>query len=62
MIGVLVRDTQPNIKDLQNRAEILGENKSDLMEIQLIALYSNYKMENDQWINCLQGRRESDEK
>lgn len=55
LIGVLIRDTRPNIKDLQNRAKTLGENKSDLMEVQLIALYSNYKMENDQWINCLQG-------
>lgn len=55
LIGVLVRDTIPNENDLKNRAKTLGEDKSDLMDIELIAIYSNYKMQNNQWIHCLQG-------
>lgn len=48
IIGVLVRDTIPNKKDLQNRYIDL-KNKSNNPNIQLLAVYSNYKMNNGAW-------------
>lgn len=62
LVGVLIRDTQPNEKDLKNRAKVLGANKPSMMDIELIALYSNYRMECNQWINCLQEGEVNNEK
>lgn len=52
LVGVLVRDTEVNKRDLYSRAKSLNENIPDGLQIELISIYSGYTMENDNWINA----------
>lgn len=49
LVGVLVRDTQPNERDLKARARALRNNIPANMKVKLISLYSGFKMENKNW-------------
>lgn len=55
LVGVLVRDTDVNKQDLYSRAKALNENIAGGIEIELISIYSGYKMENDNWIKAING-------
>jgi hypothetical protein len=48
-VGVLVRDTSPSELDLKNRYKHLVKNTKNNENIQLMAVYSNYSMENGNW-------------
>ncbi|MCD7836928.1 MAG: hypothetical protein LUG83_09860 [Lachnospiraceae bacterium] len=49
LIGVLVRDTNPNEMDLKNRYIDLKKRINGQHNVQLLAVYSNYKMKNGEW-------------
>lgn len=49
LIGVLVRDTNPNEKDLKNRYIDLKKRINGQHKVQLLAVYSNYKMKDGAW-------------
>lgn len=49
LIGVLVRDTNPNDMDLKNRYIDLKKGIDDRNNVQLLAVYSNYKMKDAAW-------------
>ena len=49
LIGVLVRDTNPDEMDLKNRYKDLKKKINGQHNVQLLAVYSNYKMENGAW-------------
>ncbi|WP_077701903.1 hypothetical protein [Virgibacillus dokdonensis] len=53
LVGVLVRDTEVSEKDLQTRAKTINKNIPNEMDIELIGIYSGYKMDNNNWINAL---------
>lgn len=55
LVGVLVRDTEPNELDLKNRAKSLEKNASPLMKVWLFALYTHFSMDNDAWITAMNG-------
>ncbi|MBA4537051.1 hypothetical protein H1Z61_07795 [Bacillus aquiflavi] len=55
LVGVLVRDTDVNKKDLYSRAKALNDNITDGIQIELISIYSGYKMENDNWLKAING-------
>lgn len=52
LVGVLVRDTEVDKRDLYSRAKALNTNIPDGLQIELISVYSGYKMENNGWINA----------
>lgn len=52
LVGVLVRDTEVHKRDLYSRARSLNENIPDGLQIELISIYSGFRMENDSWINA----------
>lgn len=49
LIGVLVRDTIPNEMDLRNRYIHLKKGIDGQHNVQLLAVYSNYKMKDKAW-------------
>ena len=49
LIGVLVRDTNPNEMDLKNRYIDLKKRINGQHNVQLLAVYSNYKMKDGAW-------------
>lgn len=49
LIGVLVRDTNPNEMDLKNRYIYLKKRINGQHNVQLLAVYSNYKMKDGAW-------------
>lgn len=49
LIGVLVRDTDPNEMDLKNRYIDLKKRINGQHNVQLLAVYSNYKMKDGAW-------------
>lgn len=49
LIGVLVRDTNPDELDLKNRYNDLKRKIAGRHNVQLLAVYSNYKMANGAW-------------
>lgn len=53
LIGVLVRDTIPNKRDLDSRAKSLHNNLPDQMKVKLISIYSGLKMEINQWVSIM---------
>ena len=53
LVGVLVRDTDPNIRDLHARAKVLNHDIPTDMKIELIAIYTNLKAKNDNWVNVM---------
>ncbi|TVZ79626.1 hypothetical protein FB379_12223 [Aeribacillus composti] len=53
LVGVLVRDTEVNYRDLHSRAKALNKNIPGQMIIELVGVYSGYKMENDNWVKAL---------
>jgi len=56
LIGVLVRDTSPNKKDLCARAKALNHDIPAEMKIELLAIYTGLKAENDNWVNLITDR------
>ena len=56
LIGVLVRDTEPNKRDLYARAKALNHDIPAEMKIELIAIYTGLKAENDNWVNLITDR------
>lgn len=55
LVGVLVRDTEPNELDLKNRAKALEKTTPPLMKVWLFALYTRFSMDNDAWIIAMNG-------
>ena len=53
LVGVLVRDTNPNKRDLDSRARSLHNNLSDQMKVKLISIYSGLKMEANKWVTIM---------
>lgn len=53
LVGVLVRDTQPNERDLKSRARALHGNIPVNMKLKLISLYTGLKMKNGNWENAM---------
>lgn len=53
LIGVLVRDTNPNKRDLDSRAKTLHNNLSDQMRVKLISIYSGLKMGTNRWVTIM---------
>ena len=49
LIGVLVRDTNPDEWDLKNRYSDLRKKMNGRHNVQLLAVYSDYKMEDGAW-------------
>ena len=49
LIGVLVRDTNPDELDLKNRYKDLKKKIDGQQNVQLLAVYSNYKMKSRAW-------------
>ena len=49
LIGVLIRDTIPNEMDLKNRYIDLKKKIDGQHNVQLLAVYSNYKMKDKAW-------------
>jgi len=49
LIGVLVRDTTPNERDLKSRYTYLNKELTGKMPVQLLAVYSKYEMKNNAW-------------
>lgn len=49
LIGVLIRDTNPDEMDLKNRYKYLKKKIKGRHNVQLLAVYSNYKMQNGKW-------------
>lgn len=49
LIGVLVRDTNPDEMDLKNRYSDLKRKINGQNNVQLLAVYSNYKMKDEAW-------------
>ena len=56
LIGVLVRDTDPNKRDLYARAKALNHDIPAEMKIELVAIYTGFKAENDNWIKLIMDR------
>jgi hypothetical protein len=56
LIGVLVRDTEPNKRDLHARAKALNHDIPAEMKIELIAIYTDLKAGNDNWVNLVMDR------
>lgn len=52
LVGVLVRDTEVDKRDLLSRARSLNRNIPDGLHIELLSIYSGYKMDNNEWINA----------
>jgi len=50
LVGVLVRDTHPNERDLLSRAVSLSNEPVENVEIKLYAIYTKLKMEDGKWI------------
>ena len=48
-----MRDTDPNIRDLHARAKALNHDIPADMKIELIAIYTNLKAENNNWVNVI---------
>ncbi len=55
LVGVLVRDTEPNELDLKNRAKALEKNALPLMKVWLFALYTHFSMKNNAWVVAMNG-------
>lgn len=55
LIGVLVRDTVPSERDLKARAKSLKENHCEDTKIKLLSLYTETKMENNNWEIIMNG-------
>lgn len=56
LVGVLVRDTKPNERDLQSRAKYLKKNETcEETKVRLLSLYTNVKMKNNNWENIMNG-------
>ena len=53
LIGVLVRDTEPNELDLKNRYGDLKDKLDGSHNVQLLAVYTNYKMLDDAWTKLI---------
>lgn len=56
LIGVLVRDTKPNERDLKARAKHLKQNDTcEDTKVRLLSLYTNVKMKENNWENIMNG-------
>lgn len=53
LVGILVRDTTPSIRDLDARAKSLHNNLSDQMQVKLVSVYSGHKMETNEWVTLM---------
>lgn len=49
LVGVLVRDTEPNDRDIKSRAFALDKNIPQHMSLKLISLYTGMKMSGSAW-------------
>jgi hypothetical protein len=60
LVGVLVRDTEPDERDIKSRAKALSENLPSNMKLKIVSLYTGLKMENKNWEDAMNRGVESD--